>query len=97
MTDRKAIEYLLALGCCSSEGLFCEECPLYDEEKVGCKNWNDTDIVKAVHAIQEREERSKGCVWCNQNGELFEQIYELNAEKPKFCPWCGRPLKGAEE
>lgn len=49
----------------------------------------------AIADIQEREERSKGCVSCN--GSFGDNTIEFEAQGYSFCPWCGRPLKGADE
>lgn len=45
----------------------------------------------AVSALQEREERSKGCPFC------IDLYGNLLPEKPdrKFCKYCGRRLKTA--
>ena len=50
--------------------------------------------VHALKALQEQEERSKGCEWCDTlraRCALYDAIGETN-----FCPMCGRPLKGED-
>lgn len=48
---------------------------------------------KMLELLQEREERSKGCVWC----EYFATAHLPNEPKNKFiyCPMCGWKLKTA--
>jgi hypothetical protein len=48
MTKKTAIDYLVALACCSSPKLTCEDCPLRDED---CK-YGEDDIVKAVKVLK---------------------------------------------
>jgi hypothetical protein len=52
MTKKTAIDYLVALACCSSPKLTCEDCPLRDE---GCK-FSEDDIVKAVKVLNSSAE-----------------------------------------
>lgn len=63
----------------------------------------------ALSALQEREERRKGCECCNQHNalELGAKVYNQSvsyyivgdgyphSEKHRFCPMCGRDLKTA--
>lgn len=49
----------------------------------------------AISALQEREERSKGCKFCKDDfrfwkSELSGYFKETDI---KFCPHCGRPLE----
>lgn len=93
-------------------------------------------LVTAISALQEREERSKGCRFCfdatiepdlegcdlsyhyvgeseqqkrimirSGNGKpvaiMFEELsgnqwHTVGIYEPKFCPMCGRKLKGAD-
>ena len=51
-----------------------------------------TALRKAGKALREREERSRGCEWCigfcpDVTGDPYAEY--------RFCPGCGRPLKGA--
>lgn len=48
MTKKKAIEFLVALACCTSPILTCEECPLRDTQ---CK-FSEEDIVEAVKVLK---------------------------------------------
>ena len=91
MTDRGAIEILKY-----ERGMFP---PYFD---------GDTEVFDAaISALQEREERSKGCRYCScgadmKNDEDMEMDLFNYAEGmdfsvyPNFCPMCGRPLKGDE-
>ena len=51
MTKEQAINYLIALACCTLKDLPCDECPLVDTE---CK-WNDAVIVEAVRVLKGEE------------------------------------------
>lgn len=81
-----------------------------------CAAYEDTglapeDITRAFDeaALQEREERSKGCEFCNtydfgRCGIDEHRIFMAGGnsrvdanEQFKFCPRCGRPLKGAQD
>ena len=44
----------------------------------------------AISALQEREERSKGCVYYN------DVAIDMELPNANFCPMCGRPLKGED-
>lgn len=54
-------------------------------------------LVTAKSALQEREERSKGCEWCKDlaNPQWRGQHLAI-IEGDSFCRKCGRPLKGAD-
>ena len=59
-------------------------------------------IGAAISALEEREEREKGCELCNRDDfdELVCYIpldngYSLNADV-NFCPRCGRAPKGED-
>lgn len=92
MTDREAIEIL------QEEHRYCLE-PCYIMNA----------IKQAITALQEREERSKGCEFCNtydfgRCGIDEHRIFMAGGnsrvdvnEQFKFCPRCGRPLKGAQD
>lgn len=59
-----------------------------------------TALRKAGKALQEREERSRGCKWCN-SGSFAPALHvdenrQLRQMHVEFCPMCGRPLKGAD-
>lgn len=55
---------------------------------VGTKAKEVCDV--AISALQEREERSKGCVYCN------DVAIDIELPNANFCPMCGRPLKGED-
>ena len=103
MTDREAIEIL------REEHKYClEPCFIMNA------------ISAAISALQEREERSKGCEFCDgtERSMLFrkgacdsmnDDVYisgdaiiidygckAYDTVKIRFCPMCGRPLKGAD-
>ena len=55
-------------------------------------------IKQAITALQEREERSKGCEYCQDNFNFWATEISGYFDKKdiKFCIHCGRPLKGAD-
>lgn len=68
-------------------------------------------IRKAEKALQEREERTKGCSFCTGmiylSGDFCgsgkedstghqRAMYTEDTPDFNFCPMCGRPLKGAD-
>lgn len=65
-------------------------------------------IERAISALQEREERSKGCEFCNtydfgRCGIDEHRIFMAGGnsrvdadDQFKFCPMCGRKLKGVD-
>ena len=44
----------------------------------------------AISALQEREERSKGCVYCN------DVAIDMELPNANFCPMCGRRREGSQ-
>lgn len=52
MDEKKAVEILMAVACCSFIDLTCADCPLYapsdDEDTLGCRSWMDEEAVEAV-------------------------------------------------
>lgn len=46
----------------------------------------------AITALQEREERSKGCILCYTDAKYNPFVGGYN-----YCPMCGRKLKGENE
>lgn len=101
MTDGKAITILTGL-----------------KMMVGTEAKEACDI--AISALQEREERARGCEFCDgtERSMLFrkgacdsmnDDVYisgdaiiidygckAYDTVKIRFCPMCGRPLKGAD-
>lgn len=51
-------------------------------------------IDNAVCALKEREERSKGCEFCNIEANENTMIEDYGYV---VCPYCGRPLKGVDD
>lgn len=52
-------------------------------------------IDLAISALQEREERSKGCEWCKDLANpQWKGQHLATIEGDSFCRKCGRPLKG---
>jgi hypothetical protein len=43
----------------------------------------------AVDALREKQERQKGCVWCNENNKVFHDGKHFHM----FCSYCGRRLE----
>ena len=74
-------EAIERLLSCGEDCLDCMTCVAHDEA-----------LAVAVGALREREERSKECRECKyfRKMDIFEQIGY------KFCPMCGRKLKGAD-
>lgn len=58
-----------------------------------------TALVIAQDALQEREERSKGCQHCKEiwTPANMTQVEYIGGDEWDFCPWCGRPMKGADD
>jgi hypothetical protein len=48
-----AINILKAVACCSTHDLSCYECPLFDKETHKCRPWHDSEVVEAVHTLNE--------------------------------------------
>lgn len=48
MTKKMALDLVIALACCSSPTLTCEDCPLRNRE---C-SFQEEDIVKAVKVLK---------------------------------------------
>lgn len=98
MTDREALELL--------------KYPVYK----WTMDWDDREdglsyteaIERAISALQEREERSKGCEFCNtydfgRCGIDEHDVFMAGGnsrvdadDQFKFCPMCGRKLKGVD-
>lgn len=97
MTDREAIKALKLEGGLEISG------------KPGRAAEFLEGLSVAESALQEREERSKGCEFCNtydfgRCGIDEHRIFMAGGnsrvdanEQFKFCPRCGRPLKGAQD
>lgn len=80
MTDREAIEYLDQVLKDADEFLHAGG--------YNAKILKEIEAMKqSLSALQEREERSKGCEYCEP-----KQKWGIN-----FCPMCGRQLKGTDE
>ena len=57
-------------------------------------------INKGIKALQEREERSKGCEYCRDDCcPQLDWRFGLDHILPDymFCPMCGRQMKGADK
>jgi hypothetical protein len=76
MTDREAIKALKLEG-----GLEISGKPRRAAEFL-------EGLSVAESALQEREERSKGCTICYTDGKHNPFVSGYN-----YCPWCGRALK----
>lgn len=46
-------------------------------------------VVLALEALREKLERSKGCVWCNENNKVFHDGQHFHF----FCSYCGKRLE----
>lgn len=109
MTDREAIE-VLRMDCdlitfdpMTGEIIDLETVKLRNDLNYKCYLANKV----AISALQEREERSKGCRYCScgadmKNDEDMEMDLFNYAEGmdfsvyPNYCPMCGRPLEGTD-
>lgn len=103
MTDREAIKHLTNYWYIPLGGQFCVD---DDLRRVFAEA-----IGKGISALQEREERSRGCEWCNRIGKTPENWEcslvgeygtvttadnEVLWTTADFCPKCGRRLKEAK-
>jgi len=53
-------------------------------------NGKHCELVKtAIAALREQAERSKGCVWCNENNKVFHDGQHFHF----FCSYCGKRLE----
>jgi hypothetical protein len=43
----------------------------------------------AIEALREQGERSRGCVWCNENNKVFHDGQHFHL----FCSYCGKRLE----
>lgn len=50
MKSNEAIDILKALACCSSNELYCDECPMWNN-KGECMSWTNEDVVEAVRTL----------------------------------------------
>lgn len=85
MTDMEAIE-VLKMDCdlitfdpMTGENIDLETVKLMNNLNYICYLANKI----AISALQEREERNKGCKYC----------LDYKGDVNRFCPHCGRPLK----
>lgn len=107
MTDREAIEY--AGKELQRTGYTLETNSQLNNGLFKILSTKFEFLVAAISALQEREERSKGCEFCNtydfgRCGIDEHRIFMAGGnsrvdanEQFKFCPRCGRPLKGAQD
>jgi hypothetical protein len=72
MTKKMAIDYVIALACCSSPKLTCEDCPLRDED---CK-YGEDDIVKAVKVLNSSAEVAPKSEVIKTLSDIKRQIHE---------------------
>ena len=100
MTDREAIEYWVEF-----DGEIDVLYKLTGKNGKAELDRQRPAVRAAISALQEREERSKGCRLC-EDWDYFNQMvcYVPNNEtglsydpEINFCPKCGRPLNGAEQ
>lgn len=62
--------------------------------------WMGVAVKNLIEALQEREERSKGCEYCRDDCcPQLDWRFGLDHILPDymFCPMCGRKLKGADK
>ena len=94
MTDREAIEY--AENELESTGYTLETNNKLRGGLFKILSTKFEFLVTAKSALQEREERSKGCKYCT--GVVLNVVEETTAFEAgfNFCPMCGRKLKGED-
>lgn len=86
MTDKEAIECMQYLYESQNNMLFKA---LVDKEY---REIIAEGVRIATSALQEREERSKGCTLCYTDAKYNPFVGGYN-----YCPMCGRKLKGENE
>ena len=47
------------------------------------------NIEVAIQALKEKQERQKGCVWCNENNKVYHDGQHFHF----FCSYCGKRLE----
>lgn len=74
----------------------CSECPDAPMEECDCYCMKKAIYNALSEALQEREERERGCKECTEQFVQGKTFVEYVADgKYNFCPMCGRPLKTA--
>lgn len=92
MTDREAIE----ITELQVKALQEEMKTLTTQEDIDAYTVAIEAKQLAIFALQEREERSKGCEYCEIVVWRTHYDREGNEIEYNFCPMCGHPLKGAQ-
>ena len=49
----------------------------------------DFALEVAIEALREQAERSRGCVWCNENNKVYHDGQHFHF----FCSYCGKRLE----
>lgn len=57
MTKKLAVNLLKAAACCSTYGLSCLECPLYNDGE--CRPYTDEEIIEAVRFLNREADNEK--------------------------------------
>ena len=52
MDEKKAVQTLIALACCSTPALSCYDCPRHEADG-RCRPWQDSEIIAAVRLLNE--------------------------------------------
>lgn len=96
MTDREAIEYAYR----HMDECICKIKSVNDYALICVLEKRKEFMMQSIEAFQEREERSRGCKWCNSGSFApvlhVDENSQLGQMDVEFCPMCGRPLKGAD-
>lgn len=58
-----------------------------------CRPTEQKAAELALTALQEKQERDKGCVWCKENNKVFHDGQHFHM----FCSYCGRRLEVKHE
>ena len=53
----------------------------------------DFALEVAIESLREQAERSKGCVWCNENNKVYHDGQHFHF----FCSYCGKRLEVEHE
>ena len=67
--------------------LICDNCETVADVEYAKKH--NQVISLAVEALKEKAERSKGCVWCNENNKVYHDGQHFHF----FCSYCGKRLE----
>ena len=72
-----------------------EDCGVSVEALKRLAAYEDTGLEpeEINEALREKQEREKGCVWCNENNKVFHDGQHFHL----FCSYCGKRLEVEHE